>query len=300
MAPFDREGALKRAEKALRLGRIDAAIEEYQAHRPGPAARLEQRQRARRPVRPRRPARQGRRAVHRASPITSPTRASTRRPRRSTRKSSRSSPTDEYALAAFGRHRRQAGPARRRQDGLSDRGRPPAQARRHHAAPPRWPCASARSTPRTSTPATPPPRPRASSATARPRCASCARSPSVRGEGAPRAGALGLPRHPRTGAGGRGRARPGPRRQHRHRRVRQRARAGVVAGRARASSPRRSKPPASTPRRSRCWAHRRSRSDDVDARVQAGRAAHLAAGDTVAARALPDDRDAPATTPRCG
>ncbi len=30
MAPFDREGALKRAEKALRLGRVDAAIEEYQ------------------------------------------------------------------------------------------------------------------------------------------------------------------------------------------------------------------------------------------------------------------------------
>jgi tetratricopeptide (TPR) repeat protein len=29
MAPFDREGALKRAEKALRQGRIDAAIEEY-------------------------------------------------------------------------------------------------------------------------------------------------------------------------------------------------------------------------------------------------------------------------------
>ena len=31
MAPFDREGALKRAEKALRLGRVDAAIEEYTA-----------------------------------------------------------------------------------------------------------------------------------------------------------------------------------------------------------------------------------------------------------------------------
>ncbi|MGD9903875.1 MAG: tetratricopeptide repeat protein [Vicinamibacterales bacterium] len=31
MAPFDREGALKRAEKALRQGRVDAAIEEYQA-----------------------------------------------------------------------------------------------------------------------------------------------------------------------------------------------------------------------------------------------------------------------------
>ena len=31
MAPFDREGALKRAEKALRLGKVDAAIEEYQA-----------------------------------------------------------------------------------------------------------------------------------------------------------------------------------------------------------------------------------------------------------------------------
>ncbi len=31
MAPFDREGALKRAEKALRLGRVDSAIEEYQA-----------------------------------------------------------------------------------------------------------------------------------------------------------------------------------------------------------------------------------------------------------------------------
>lgn len=31
MAPFDREGALKRAEKALRLGRVDTAIEEYQA-----------------------------------------------------------------------------------------------------------------------------------------------------------------------------------------------------------------------------------------------------------------------------
>ena len=30
MAPFDREGALKRAEKALRLGRVDTAIEEYQ------------------------------------------------------------------------------------------------------------------------------------------------------------------------------------------------------------------------------------------------------------------------------
>ncbi|MGE0359744.1 MAG: tetratricopeptide repeat protein [Vicinamibacterales bacterium] len=30
MAPFDREGALKRAEKALRQGRVDAAIEEYQ------------------------------------------------------------------------------------------------------------------------------------------------------------------------------------------------------------------------------------------------------------------------------
>ena len=30
MAPFDREGALKRAEKALRLGRVDLAIEEYQ------------------------------------------------------------------------------------------------------------------------------------------------------------------------------------------------------------------------------------------------------------------------------
>lgn len=30
MAPFDREGALKRAEKALRQGRIDAAISEYQ------------------------------------------------------------------------------------------------------------------------------------------------------------------------------------------------------------------------------------------------------------------------------
>ena len=31
MAPFDRDGALKRAEKALRLGRVDTAIEEYQA-----------------------------------------------------------------------------------------------------------------------------------------------------------------------------------------------------------------------------------------------------------------------------
>lgn len=31
MAPFDREGALKRAEKALRLGKVDAAIDEYQA-----------------------------------------------------------------------------------------------------------------------------------------------------------------------------------------------------------------------------------------------------------------------------
>ena len=31
MAPFDRDGALKRAEKALRLGRVDAAIDEYQA-----------------------------------------------------------------------------------------------------------------------------------------------------------------------------------------------------------------------------------------------------------------------------
>ena len=31
VAPFDREGALKRAEKALRLGKVDAAIEEYQA-----------------------------------------------------------------------------------------------------------------------------------------------------------------------------------------------------------------------------------------------------------------------------
>ena len=31
MAPFDREGALKRAEKALRLGRVDTAIAEYQA-----------------------------------------------------------------------------------------------------------------------------------------------------------------------------------------------------------------------------------------------------------------------------
>ena len=31
MAPFDREGALKRAEKALRLGRVDVAIDEYQA-----------------------------------------------------------------------------------------------------------------------------------------------------------------------------------------------------------------------------------------------------------------------------
>jgi tetratricopeptide (TPR) repeat protein len=31
VAPFDREGALKRAEKALRLGRVDAAIEEYTA-----------------------------------------------------------------------------------------------------------------------------------------------------------------------------------------------------------------------------------------------------------------------------
>src|SRR5687768_13296347 len=29
MAPFDREGALKAAEKALRQGRIDAAIAEY-------------------------------------------------------------------------------------------------------------------------------------------------------------------------------------------------------------------------------------------------------------------------------
>ena len=29
MAPFDREGALKRADKAMRLGRVDAAIEEY-------------------------------------------------------------------------------------------------------------------------------------------------------------------------------------------------------------------------------------------------------------------------------
>ncbi len=31
MAPFDRDGALKRAEKALRLGKVDAAIDEYQA-----------------------------------------------------------------------------------------------------------------------------------------------------------------------------------------------------------------------------------------------------------------------------
>ena len=31
MAPFDRDGALKRAEKALRLGRVDTAIVEYQA-----------------------------------------------------------------------------------------------------------------------------------------------------------------------------------------------------------------------------------------------------------------------------
>jgi tetratricopeptide (TPR) repeat protein len=31
VAPFDREGALKRAEKALRQGRVDAAIDEYQA-----------------------------------------------------------------------------------------------------------------------------------------------------------------------------------------------------------------------------------------------------------------------------
>jgi tetratricopeptide (TPR) repeat protein len=31
VAPFDREGALKRAEKALRLGKVDAAIDEYQA-----------------------------------------------------------------------------------------------------------------------------------------------------------------------------------------------------------------------------------------------------------------------------
>lgn len=30
MAPFDRDGALKRAEKALRLGRVDQAIQEYQ------------------------------------------------------------------------------------------------------------------------------------------------------------------------------------------------------------------------------------------------------------------------------
>jgi tetratricopeptide (TPR) repeat protein len=31
VAPFDRDGALKRAEKALRLGKVDAAIDEYQA-----------------------------------------------------------------------------------------------------------------------------------------------------------------------------------------------------------------------------------------------------------------------------
>ena len=68
---FDREDTLKKAEKLLRQGRLDARDRRIRPRRRRPAARLEHRQHARRPLRPRRPDRQGGRSSTRASPTTS-------------------------------------------------------------------------------------------------------------------------------------------------------------------------------------------------------------------------------------
>ena len=64
VAPFDREGALKRAEKALRQGRVDAAIAEYQGIVLAQPRDWNSANALGRPLRPSRTTRQGRRAIH--------------------------------------------------------------------------------------------------------------------------------------------------------------------------------------------------------------------------------------------
>ena len=67
---IDRDDTLRNAEKLLRQGKLDAGDRRVPPRRRGPAARLEHRQHARRPLRARRPDRQGRRAIraHRRRP----------------------------------------------------------------------------------------------------------------------------------------------------------------------------------------------------------------------------------------
>ncbi len=130
MPPFDREAALKSAEKALRLGKIDAAIAEYVQSRRGAAARLEQRQRARRPLRPRQAARQGHRAVHphRRPPVE---RRLLSKGRRALQEDPQVQAGRGIRAAEVGRDRRQAGPAGRRQGRVPDGRRAPPRRRRH-------------------------------------------------------------------------------------------------------------------------------------------------------------------------
>ena len=64
MPPFDREAALKIGRKGAPPGQDRGRHRRIRPHRRGAAARLEQRQRARRSVRARQAARQGHRAVH--------------------------------------------------------------------------------------------------------------------------------------------------------------------------------------------------------------------------------------------
>ena len=78
---IDREDTLKKAEKLLRQGQLDAAIAEYVRVVEDSPRDWNTAQHPRRPLRPRRPARPGCRAVHAASPSTSSTRASIPRPR---------------------------------------------------------------------------------------------------------------------------------------------------------------------------------------------------------------------------
>ena len=112
---IDREDTLKKAEKLLRQGRLEAAIAEYVRVVEEQPRRLEHRQHPRRPVRPRRPARPGGRAVRphrrafRRRGLLSEGRA------RSTRRSSRSARTTKPSQLRLADISQQAGPARRRQ-----------------------------------------------------------------------------------------------------------------------------------------------------------------------------------------
>ena len=128
---LDREDTLKKAEKLLRQGKLDAAIAEYVRVVEEQPRDWNTAQHARRPLRPRQPGRQGGRAVraHRRSPLR--TTASIPKAAALYKKILKITPDDEVGAAAPGRDLGQAGAARRRQVATSSPSpNAPARARR--------------------------------------------------------------------------------------------------------------------------------------------------------------------------